>query len=104
MKASTALIGLLVLVILLFRLLCGIFVMRPIGSLKEGATIVYWRAGLDQPFITSVNGMLSDKKSGLSLPGRVLETGEVLPEISDRELFRLGYSETIYNLSLKDKK
>lgn len=89
---------------LFFRLFCGIFVIQPIGAIPEGATIVYWRSGLNVPFIASVDGLLNDSGAGVSLLGRGLLLAKLAEPITDREIFRLGYSETLYLWSTGGKK
>lgn len=49
--------------LIFFRVFCGIFIIQPIGAIPEGATIVYWRSGLNVPFIASADGLLV--KSGV---------------------------------------
>ncbi|HZP02715.1 MAG TPA: hypothetical protein VFD30_20870 [Terriglobia bacterium] len=89
---------------LFFRLFCGIFVIQPIGAIPEGATIVYWRSGLNVLFIASADGLLDDAGAGVSLLGRGLLLGKLAKPITDREIFRLGYSETFYLWSTGGKK
>jgi len=89
---------------LFFRLFCGIFVIQPIGAIPEGVTIVYWRSGLNIPFIASADGLLDDSGAGVSLLGRGLLLAKLAEPITDREIFRLGYSETLYLWSTGGKK
>jgi len=51
-KTIITLFIVLIMVGILFRIFCGIFVIQPIGSIPEGATIIYWRSGLNLPFIS----------------------------------------------------
>lgn len=81
---------------LFFRIFCGIFVIQPIGAIPEGATIVYWRMGMNLPFIASADGILEKSGSGVSLLGRGLILAKVAEPIKDKEIFRIGYSETLY--------
>jgi len=101
MKTSTLLIALLIVLVILFRLLFGIFVVKPLGTLTEGSTTVYWRAGLEMPFVASVEGILGDSDSGKALPGRAVQAGQLLTEIGDRKVLKIGYSEALYQLSLE---
>jgi len=89
---------------LFFRLFCGIFVIQPIGAIPDGATIVYWRSGLNIPFVASVDGLLDDSGAGVSLLGRGLMLAKLAEPIKEREIFRFGYSETLYLWSTGGKK
>lgn len=82
-----------------FRLFLGIFVIQPIGVIPEGTTIVYWRAGLNVPFVASADGVLAKSGAGVSLLGRGFLLAKLAEPITQREIFRLGYSETLYLLS-----
>lgn len=81
---------------LLFRICCGIFVIQPIGAIPEGTTIVYWRLGMNLPFVASADGILEKSEAGVSLLGRGLVLAKVAEPIKKREIFRVGYSETLY--------
>ena len=81
---------------LIFRLLCGIFVIQPIGAIPDGATIIYWRTGLNLPFIASADGILEESGAGVSLLGRGILIGKLAEPIKEKEIFRFGYSETLY--------
>lgn len=96
---------LLALIILgsVFRAFFGIFVIQPIGAIPEGATIVYWRSGLNLPFIASADGLLDESGAGVSLLGRGMFLASLAEPIKEREIFRLGYSETIYLWSTNGK-
>jgi len=96
---------LLALIILgsVFRAFFGIFVIQPIGAIPEGATIVYWRSGLNLPFIASADGLLDESGAGVSLLGRGMFLASLAAPIKEREIFRLGYSETIYLWSTNGK-
>lgn len=87
-----------------FRLFRGIFVIQPIGAIPNGATIFYWRDGINMPFISSADGILVKSGAGVSLLGRGLLLGKLAEPIKDREIFRIGYSETIYLYSTEGKK
>jgi hypothetical protein len=89
---------------LFFRLFCGIFVIQPIGAIPDGATIVYWRSGLNIPFIASADGLLYESGAGVSLLGRGLMLAKLAEPIKEREIFRFGYSETLYLWSTGGKK
>jgi len=82
---------------------CGIFVIQPMGAVPEGATIIYWRSGLNLPFISSADGLLDESGAGVSLLGRGMFLAKLAGPITEREIFRLGYSETIYLWSTNGK-
>ena len=86
-----------------FRMFCGIFVIQPMGAVPEGATIIYWRSGLNLPFISSADGLLDESGAGVSLLGRGMFLAKLAGPITEREIFRLGYSETIYLWSTNGK-
>lgn len=96
---------LLVLIILcsVFRIFCGVFVIQPIGAIPEGTTIVYWRSGLNLPFIASADGLLDESGAGVSLLGRGMILASLSTLIKEKEIFRFGYSETIYLWSTNGK-
>jgi hypothetical protein len=81
---------------LFFRIFCGIFVIQPIGAIPEGTSIVYWRSGMNMPFISSADGLLEKSGAGVSLLGRGLILAKVAEPIKENEIFRFGYSETLY--------
>jgi hypothetical protein len=87
-----------------FRIFCGIFVIQPIGAIPDGTTIIYWRNGLDIPFISSADGMLVKSGAGVSLMGRGLMLGKMAEPIKEREIIRIGYIESLYLLSTEGKK
>ncbi len=87
---------LLIAALTLFRVFCGIFVIQPIGAIPEGATIVYWRSGLNLPFIASADGLLEEKGSGVSLLGRAAVIAGLADTLKQRKIVRVDYSETIY--------
>tara|TARA_R110000868_G_scaffold184954_2_gene426685 strand:+ start:128 stop:451 length:324 start_codon:yes stop_codon:yes gene_type:complete len=79
-----------------FRLCCGVFVIQPIGAIPEGKTIVYWRLGMDIPFVSSVDGLLEEKGLGVSLLGRAIGLGTLAEPIMEKEILSFGYSESLY--------
>ena len=83
----------------LFRLLCGIFIIQPLGSIPEGVTIVYWRNGIDLPFIASPDGLIEKSGQGVSLFARGMMLAKYSEPIKKNEILRLGYSETIFTWS-----
>jgi len=107
MKKKKILIALLIsaiVIILGFRIFCGVFVIQPIGAIPEGTTIIYWRSGLNMPFIASADGILEESGVGVSLLGRGLTLAKLAEPIKERELFRIKYSEKLYLKSTKGKK
>lgn len=104
-----AIIIILVLILglgLVFRIFCGIFVIQPIGSMPDGATIVYLRSGIDLnlDFISSADGILEKSGTGVSLLGRGVILAKVAEPIKKREIVRFKYSETLYSISTGGKK
>jgi hypothetical protein len=90
-------------IIIGFRVFCGVFVIQPIGAIPEGVTLVYWRNGLNLPFIASVDGIMDESGAGISLFGRGMLLGKLSEPLKEREIFRFGYSETIYLWSTNGK-
>ena len=105
-KSIIKLITGLLLVGVFFRIFCGIFVIQPIGAIPEGATIIYWRNGinLNIDFISSADGILEKSGVGVSLLNRGVILGKVAEPITDREIVRFKYSETLYLISTGGKK
>lgn len=71
--------------------------------LPEGVTIIYWRSGLDLPFIASADGLLEQQGVGVSLLGRLVFLGKMADVLKDREIARLDYSERLYLWSTDGK-
>lgn len=88
---------------LFFRIFCGIFVIQPIGAIPDGTTIVYWRSGSNMPFIGSADGLLEKSGSGVSLLGRGVMLGNMADIVLKKEIFRVGYSKTLYLISTGGK-
>ena len=92
MKKKLIIISISILAIgLFFRIFCGIFVIQPIGAIPKGATIVYWRMGINLPFIASADGILEKSDVGVSLLGRGMILAKVEKPIQEKEIFRIGY-------------
>jgi len=93
-------IGLFVLIgvvaVVLFRSFCGIFVVQPIGAIPDGGTIIYWRSGLNMPFIASADGLQQEFDGGVSLLGRGLILAGLTDMLKERKIVSLPYSETLY--------
>ncbi len=84
------------------RLFLGFFVIQPLGVLPDGVTLLYWRAGLNLPFIASADGILEKSGAGISIFGRAAVLGTMAETIKPREIARLGYSETLFNWSISN--
>lgn len=96
MKKILKILTPLIILGLLFRFFCGIFVIQPIGAIPEGTSIVYFRTGLNLPFIASADGILDKSGTGVSLLGRGVLIGKLAEQLKEKEIFRFGYSETLY--------
>ena len=94
-----AVFGTTVVLFLIFRIFFGIFVIQPIGAVPDGTTIVYWRAGMDMPFISSADAMLERAGEDVSPLRRGMTLAGVADPIMEREVFRVGYSELLYDWS-----
>ena len=88
---------------LLFRFFCGIFVIHPMRAIPEGTTIVYFRTGLNLPFISSADEILDKSGAGVSLLGRGVLIGKLAEQLKEKEIFRFGYSKTLYLWSTDGK-
>jgi hypothetical protein len=79
----------LVLVVLLYRSF-GFFIIEPIGAIPDGVTILYWRWGVDLPFISSVDGLLGDR---VSILGRAITFVGVIKRLEDgnRIIMKITY-------------
>ena len=92
-------IGVLILILaigVLFRIFYGIFVIQPIGAIPEGTSIVYYRNGLNMPFIASADGLLLDSGNDVTLLGRGVMMAGLADVLLEREVFRFPYSEALY--------
>lgn len=79
---------------IVFRLFFGIFVVKPIGPFTQGSTTVYWRYGLEAPFISSPASLLQEGDKGLL--GNGLQTAQIATEVQDRQVWKGAYSERLY--------
>ena len=82
-----------------FYILFGFFVVKPLGIFKDGATVLYFRLGLNTKFITSVDGILIDRSEDLSLPGRLVVLGKVGEVVNERKIASFPYSRTLHQFS-----
>lgn len=74
----------------------GLFVIQPIGAVPEGATIVYWRLGLNLPFVASADSLQLEVQGRVSLLGRGMALAAVAEPIADRKIITLPYSRSLY--------
>jgi hypothetical protein len=88
---------------LLFYFSFGLFVIQPIGAIPDGATVLYFRLGLNVPFISSADGILLDKDQDVSLLGRMVVLGKFGMEVKERKIMSLPYSQTMYLISTGGK-
>ena len=79
-----------------FRIFCGIFVIQPIGSLPKGATYIYWRNGIDLPFIESADGYLEKKGYPVSAFARGTVLMKYTESIKQKQIVRFNHSKTLY--------
>ena len=59
---------------------------------------------MNVPFLASADGLLDGSGAGVSLLGRGLLLAKLAEPITDSEIFRVGYSETLYLWSTGGKK
>jgi hypothetical protein len=74
----------------------GLFVIQPIGMLPEGATVLYFRLGMNIPFISSADGIILKKNGAVSLFTRGLTMTTLSKPIIDRKIFSLPYFHSLY--------
>src|SRR5581483_9364955 len=79
-----------------FYICCGFFVVQPIGGIPDGTTVLYWRADLNLPFISSADGVLLEKTGSVSILGRAIAVGKIGQLIADRKIVNLPYSRQLY--------
>jgi hypothetical protein len=100
MKLIVNILIVILLLTVIFRMTCGIFVIQPIGAIPDGKTIVYWRVNTpNMPFIGSADGILKDKGMGVSLLGRGMVLATLVGQLKDKEIISFGYSEWLYLIS-----
>ena len=88
---------------LIFYFSVGFFVIQPIGAIPDGVTIMYFRIGLNVPFISSPDGILIDNDQDVSLLARMIIMGKFGEIVNERKLVRLPYSQTMYLISTGGK-
>jgi len=96
-------LSIIAIICIIFRIFCGIFVIQPIGAIPEGTTIIYWRSGIDLPFIASADGLLEQSGQGVSIFGRMSMLSKYAIPVKEKEIFRFGYSEKLYLISTNGK-
>ena len=85
--------GLVIGVLLAFRLCLGFFVQPPINALPEGNVMLYWRLGLDIPFIASAEGVLEAQGEPSGPLAQAFLLAGLSEELGDRQILNLAYSE-----------
>lgn len=78
------------------RLTMGVLVTQPIGAVPEGATVLYWRVGLDLPFVVSADGLALETTGTVSLLTRGIVLGQLADLVADRRIVNLPYSRWLY--------
>ena len=77
----------------------GIFVIQPIGGVQKGATVLYFRLGLDVSFISSADGFIIENDKNVSFLARGLAAAKFAVMIRNRKIVTLPYSSTLYHIS-----
>jgi hypothetical protein len=72
-------------------------------DIPKGITIIYFRLGLNIPFISSPDGLVIDSGNELSIWARLGAMASVAEPISKRTILRLDYSESLYLISTNGK-
>ena len=78
----------------------GVFSIQPIGAVPKGATIIYFRLGLNTDFISSADGISLKATGKVSLLSRGIVLAQFSKLIKDRKITALPYSEFLYKFSL----
>ncbi|MBL0739948.1 hypothetical protein [Chryseolinea lacunae] len=87
--------------LVLFYFCCGIFLVKPTRATTTqvahpGATILYFRAGLAMPFITSTDGMISDSDRTVNTFTRAAMDTTVNAVLESKVILELPYSKWLY--------
>jgi hypothetical protein len=88
---------------LIFYFSVGFFVIQPIGAIPDGATIIYFRLGLNVSFITSPDGIIIDNDQEVSLLARLIVLGKYVEIVNERKIIKLPYSKSLYLISTGGK-
>ena len=99
MKSTVKRILIALAVGIIFYFSFGFFVIQPIGAIPEGATVLYFRLGLNVTFISSADGILIDNDQDVSLLGRMVVLGKYGQVVKERKIISLPYSRTMYIIS-----
>ncbi len=73
-------------------------------DVPDGATIIYWRFGMNLPFVVSADGLLAESGAGVSLLGRGIVLAKLADPIIERKVVSLPYSEALYLWSTGGRK
>ena len=79
----------------LFYFLFGFFIIQPIGKLKDGSTVLYFRLGLNSKFIASTDGILLDD-DGETAVGKLIELGRYGKRVNERKIASFPYSRLMH--------
>lgn len=85
-----------VLLLLAFWNFCGILVNQPMGAFPDGFTVIYYRQGLNLPFLTSADGLQEQIEGRVSILGRMVVLAGLTDVIRERRIVRLPYSHILY--------
>jgi hypothetical protein len=77
----------------------GLFVIQPMGAIPDGATIVYFRLGMNLPFISSADGLLLEKMGSVNLLGRAMMMAGLAKPVLDNKIVSMPYSRSLYLIS-----
>lgn len=77
----------------------GLFVVPPLGSLKDGSTVLYFRLGVQSPFLSSPRGILRNKNGDSHVFGRIVGLGKTGKQINDRTIAVFPYSGSLDRLA-----
>jgi hypothetical protein len=86
-------------VVLIFYFSFGFFVIQPIGAVPKGATIFYFRLGMNTSFISSADGIILDSDQEVSLLSRLMVMGAFAESAKNRKIITLPYSKSLYLIS-----
>jgi hypothetical protein len=83
-------------IILICYFSLGLFIIQPMGFLPEGASVLYFRLGMNIPFISSADGIILKKNGEVSLLTRGLTMAALAKPVIDRKILSLPYSHSLY--------
>ena len=99
MSKKVSLVILLFAILLIVYVFTGFLIIQPIGALPEGATIWYFRFGLNTSFISSADGILLKSNQGVSLLGRAVVLSKMSEVIINRKIIKIPYNHRLYLIS-----